>query len=273
MFDSVHMTKQGWNEEETAMQAWEAALHTFLADWREREEIVGILLCGSYVTGNPSQRSDLDVHLVLREEEDWRERGNRYVDGFLIEYFINPVRQIRQYFEEDYNDRSTMSMVQFITGKVLLDRTGAMEQLKQEALQWKEKHYAAVEASMVEVKKYSLWDAYDNLMDCMEQERADSELVYYQSLLHLFNEYCAILAIEQIPYYQITRYLTEPAYLEKYLKAPFPDCEFAEMFLAALAEGQTVERLNGYERLLHHVYDRAGGFHIDGWRLRTPVQA
>lgn len=254
------------------MKAWEAALHKFLADWREREEIVGIVLCGSYVTGNPSQRSDLDVHLVLREEENWRERGNQYVDGFLIEYFINPARQIRQYFKEDHSDRSTMSMVQFITGQVLLDRTGVIEQLKQEALQWKEKQYEIPEASLIESKKYGLWDAYDNLMDCFDHGRADADFVYYQSLLHLFNEYCAILNIEQIPYYQITRYLTEPAYLSKYLKSPFPDSIFAEMFLAALAEQQTQERLNGYEQLLHHVYEHAGGFRIDGWRLRTPVQ-
>lgn len=80
------------------MERWEEALDKFLSEWRRRDYVVGALVCGSYVTGSPTARSDIDVHIILAEESDWRERGNRYVDGCLIEYFANPPRQIRTYF-------------------------------------------------------------------------------------------------------------------------------------------------------------------------------
>jgi len=145
---------------------WETALEQFLEEWKHRDEVVGILVCGSYITGKPSKRSDIDVHIILREDGDWRERGNRVVQGYLIEFFANPPQQIRSYFKEDYQDRRPMSMVQFLTGRVYVDKCGIVKQLVDEAREWKTKPYDAVPEPIIELKKYGLWDALDNLLDC-----------------------------------------------------------------------------------------------------------
>src|SRR5690554_5091223 len=205
------------------MKYWEDALNKFLVNWMKRNDVVGALICGSYITGSPTNRSDIDVHIILSDEADWRERGNQYVDGYLIEYFVNPPRQIREYFSKDYDDRSTMSMVQFITGRVIFDHHGIIEQLKVEANHWKAKKYGHEDAAMIEIKKYRLWDSLDNLLDCYETDRVDFTFVYQHSLVLLFNDYCALLNIEKIPYYQISHYLSVPSYLSQYLKTPFPD--------------------------------------------------
>ena len=253
------------------MGYWEDALHKFLAEWREREDVIGALVCGSHVTGSPSDRSDIDVHIILHDDSDWRERGNRYVDGFLIEYFANPPRQIRAYFEEDFHDRRTMSHVQFITGKVIFDRHGVVEQLKQEAAAWKAKHYDELPSSLIELKKYGIWDAYDNLLDCYESNRSDFDFIYYQSLYLLFNEYCAMLNSERIPFHQVTRYLSDLSFLSKYLKSPFPDPKFAGLFLTAVEAQDRDSKLRAYQSLVDHVFHKTGGFDIDGWSIRTPV--
>jgi hypothetical protein len=104
------------NGDDIFMQEWKIALEEFLKDWKIRNDVVGALVCGSYITGNPSKRSDIDVHILLSDDVEWRERGNRIINGFLIEYFVNPPKQIRRYFQEDFQDHRTMSMVQFITG-------------------------------------------------------------------------------------------------------------------------------------------------------------
>src|SRR5690554_1121922 len=254
------------------MKYWEDALNKFLVNWMKRNDVVGALICGSYITGSPTNRSDIDVHIILSDEADWRERGNQYVDGYLIEYFVNPPRQIREYFSKDYDDRSTMSMVQFITGKVIFDEHGIIEQLKKEANEWKEKKYAEINASLKEIKKYSLWDNFDNLIDCFENQRKDFDFVYYQSLLKLFDDYCSLLNIEQIPFYQVTRYLSDPSFLSKYMKSPFPDQEFNRLFLVAIETQDRGMKLEIYEKLLNHVFQNSGGFNIDGWSIRTPVK-
>ena len=105
----------------------------FLNEIHLRDDLVGVLVCGSYITGNPSKHSDLDVHLILADTVEYRERGNRRIDGLLIEYFANPPKQIRQYFKEDYQSIDPMSQTQFATGRILQDATGVVAKLKEEA--------------------------------------------------------------------------------------------------------------------------------------------
>ena len=57
------------------MGDWEKALNKFLKPWKKRKDVIGFLVCGSYITGNPTNRSDVDLHIITSEENDWRERG------------------------------------------------------------------------------------------------------------------------------------------------------------------------------------------------------
>ncbi|MHA0858380.1 nucleotidyltransferase domain-containing protein [Paenibacillus sp. CMAA1364] len=253
------------------MKPWEVALDLFLENWKNKEEVIGILVCGSYITGNPSKRSDIDVHIILSDDHNWRERGNQYVKGFLIEYFVNPPQQIRSYFKADYYGRSTMSMVQFLTGRIVLDKSGIVEQLVEDAKGWKSKPYTDLDKTIVEITKYGLWDALDNLLDCYEEGRIDFEFVYNSSLLNLYNVYCSILNIEKVPSYHISRYLTEPLYLKKYLKQPFPDSLFGQLYIEAMKVTGHDEMISIFRKLTEYVFDQSGGFNIDGWRFRSEI--
>ena len=104
---------------------WQTRLDIFLSEFEHKADVVGVLVCGSYITGSPSNHSDLDVHVVLDDDVCYRERGNRIIDGLLIEYFANPPHQILKYFDEDFADKSLMSQVQFATGKIVMDEKGS----------------------------------------------------------------------------------------------------------------------------------------------------
>ncbi|WP_409250941.1 nucleotidyltransferase domain-containing protein [Bacillus sp. SCS-153A] len=254
------------------MENWRKALKAFLEDWPYNSELAGVLVCGSYITGHPSNRSDIDVHMVLKEGEDWRERGNRVIDGYLIEYFCNPPIQIRTYFKEDYEERSTHAAVQFATGEIILDKEGTVSILKEEAYEWLQKPFEKTGETSLEFMKYAIWDSLDNLQDLHEKGGGGFTFVYHNSLKVLFEQYCQFLSVEQIPYYQIASYLSEESYLRKYLKEPFPDQEFLELYLDALKETEDEERILLYERLSRHVLSIMGGFSIDGWKIRSPIQ-
>lgn len=49
------------------MQNWETALKKFLKSWKNKKEVVGALVCGSFVVGNPTKHSDIDLHIVLKD--------------------------------------------------------------------------------------------------------------------------------------------------------------------------------------------------------------
>lgn len=254
------------------MDNWKIALETFLKDWQGRDDVVGALVCGSYVTGNPSKRSDIDVHIVLENDVTWRERGNQIIDGFLIEYFANPPGQIRRYFQDDFKKRRTMSMVQFQTGKILFDYTGIINDLKLEAHAWLGKKYETINKTVLEIKKYGLWDTLDNMKDCYEKGRGDFTFVYHNALAYLFMEYGQFLTIDMIPSYQIHAYLGDPIYLQKYMKPAFPDERFKHIFLHAMQESNAQKMMELYEELVSYVLKQMGGFHIDGWHVKSPVE-
>jgi DNA modification methylase len=106
------------------MEKWEIATEKFLKKWKNKKEVVGAVLCGSYITGNPSKHSDLDIQILLDKQIIWRERGNKYVDGFLIEYFANPLPQNLEYYQSDYQRRKKAHIHMFLTGKILFDKNG-----------------------------------------------------------------------------------------------------------------------------------------------------
>jgi hypothetical protein len=254
------------------LKEWEEAVTEFLKDWKNNNDVTGAMICGSYITGNPSKRSDIDIHIILSDDIFWRERGNKLTNGFLVEYFANPPKQIREYFREDFHDHSTMSMVQFITGKILFDNTGVINELKIEAKEWLEKKHDGLNDTLLELKKYAIWDDLDNLKDCFEQQRVDFYFIYSNSLLRLFKAYCAFLKLEDIPYYQIFSYLSDPKYLDKYLKKCFQDEVFKLIFIKGLQEVERNKMMECYEQLSQYVLNQMGGFVIDGWRLKSRVE-
>jgi len=62
---------------------WKSKLQKFLLEFEHAKDIDGILVCGSYITGSPTNHSDLDVHIILADDVDYRQRGNRIIDGLL----------------------------------------------------------------------------------------------------------------------------------------------------------------------------------------------
>ena len=40
------------------MDDWNSKLDLFLADFEYADDVVGVLVCGSYITGNPTSHSD-----------------------------------------------------------------------------------------------------------------------------------------------------------------------------------------------------------------------
>lgn len=64
---------------------WEKATKIFLQEWENKDYVIGAIACGSYITGRPTKHSDIDLRIILNDEINWRERGNKIVNGFLIE--------------------------------------------------------------------------------------------------------------------------------------------------------------------------------------------
>ena len=83
-------------------------------------------------------------------------------------------------------------MVQFKTSRITFYYT---EIIKNRSGRLARKKYKVMNKTVLEIKKYRVWDALDNLKDCYEQERKDFTFTYYNELANLFMEYCQLLNV------------------------------------------------------------------------------
>lgn len=253
------------------MEKWEIALEKFLKDWKENKEVTGVIVCGSYITGNPSKHSDIDLHIILKRGCNWRERGNKIINGILIEYFANPPEQVDKYMLNDYKNRRQMDAHMFATGKIVLDKEDEVKKLKETAKQYLNKGYGEMPNFKIELNKYHLFDMYDNLEEVYDRKAPDFQFVYYNFLNKVFEIYSEFLKFVKIGENKTYRFLTEKKDQKKYLISEFPDKEFKKIIIRAIDERKDKNKLVLFKKLTKHVQNKMGGFNIDGWKLRSPV--
>lgn len=247
---------------------WQTALNEFLKEWKEKEFVEAALLTGSHAIGVETKHSDVDVYIVLSNDVDWRERGNRIINDVLIEYFVNPPKQIKHYFEKEFkqNKRSTARIVTI--GKVLFDKTGIIEELKREALEYMKKPFKKPDDVWVETAKYFFWDSLDGLKDAKERKDPSFSYLYYLTLNKALEVYSKFLCVEVPPASKVYRLFIDENFRKAYLFEKFPDEKFVSLFLEAIED----EELESLEELILYVFDKMGGFNIDGWKLRTKTE-
>jgi len=253
---------------DTAKNNWQLALEKFLEEWKEKDFVEAALLTGSRAIGTDTLYSDVDIYIILSDSVDWRERGNKVIDGVLIEYFANPSRQIKHYFEKEFKENSRCTARIVATGKVLFDKTGIAEELKREALNYMEKPFQKPDEVWIEIAKYGLWDMLDSVKDAKERNDPSFSYLYHLTLNRAFEVYSKFLCVEVPVASKVYRMFTEEKFRKAYLFEPFPDEKFVALFLSAMHK-KTVEAL---EKITLHVFERMGGFNIDGWRLKTETE-
>ncbi|OYT33525.1 nucleotidyltransferase [Archaeoglobales archaeon ex4484_92] len=252
----------------TAKNNWQLALEKFLEEWEEKDFVEAALLTGSRAIGTETLYSDVDIYIILSDSVEWRERGNKVIDGVLIEYFANPPRQIKHYFEKELkeNNRSTARIV--AVGEILFDKTGIAEELKREALEYMKKPFQKPDEVWIEIAKYGLWDMLDSVKDAKERNDPSFSYLYHLTLNRAFEVYSKFLCVEVSAASKVYRMFTEEKFRKAYLFEPFPDEKFVALFLSAMHK-KTVDAL---EKIILHVFERMRGFNIDGWRLKTKTE-
>jgi hypothetical protein len=254
------------------MTDWEAAVERFIAPWRRKKRVIGALVAGSYVTGQPNPKSDLDIYIVTQAGTPWRERGNRRIDGFLVEYFINPPEQIHKYFADNHASASAMSLTPYTTGRILFDKDGTLAKLRRVANLWLAKPLRRASSAERLLDAYRIWDGLDNVEDAWERRSPDIAYVYHHALHRLFEIYTKSLRqiVPGVP--KTYGLLTSDSVRKKYNHPPYADAIFARGFVGAMREQEPQRMVERLRKLTKHVHERWDGFEIDRFSLRMPIE-
>jgi hypothetical protein len=135
----------------------------FVAQTRQHEDVIGIILTGSFVHGQLDLRSDLDVFVILNPACNYRERGNTWIDGVEVEYFMNPPQQIRAYF---HREKSPHTAHMLAHGKLAYCTSEVVVQLIEEARALMKEKPQPIQLFEIELAKYHIDDQFKDLEDC-----------------------------------------------------------------------------------------------------------
>lgn len=242
-------------------------LNIFLTNFEHKDDISGVLVCGSFITGTPNNHSDLDVHIVLKRDVDYRERGNVIVDGLLIEYFANSPKQIEKYFKDDIQEFETSSMVQFITGEIIIDKYGDIEELKKLARKLIDCSFLQGKEKLFILNLYGLWDMKDDVNALYENNTKDFEFVYYNklnSVLSLLFKYL------KIPYNTkaVFGHMTKESTRRKYLLKQLEDKNLVKNISIAISEHDRDKRMQSFNFLADYILTEHN-FEIDGFKFKS----
>ena len=251
------------------MKDWEIALNKFIEKYINKDYFLGAILAGSYASGNNNKNSDIDVFLVTKDDTTWRERGNILIDGYLIEYFINPVRKVLQEFEDGFENYHIATTLIFAGSKILYDKDGTIEKLVNRAKEDLNKELKPMPEFKTKMNSYTIWHSFYELTTKYE-DKEDIDFTYNIYLNNIIKSYFLNNGIPELPVHKIERILTNPDFRNRYNVKKLPDNTFIELLLKCFNEKDYDKKYSNAKELYNY-YMSKHNFDINNFSLRSDI--
>ena len=252
------------------MEKWEISLNKFLEQYINEDYFLGAILTGSYATGNNDINSDIDVFIVTKDSTNWRERGNKLIDGYMIEYFINPVRQVLKEFEEGFNDNNIATTLIFAGSKILYDKDGTIEKLVNKTKEDLNKDLKPISEFKFKMNCYTVWHSFYEL-NTKYIKKEDIDFTYNIFLKDIIESYFLNNEIPLLPLHKLEKILTNEEYRTKYNIKKLPDNIFIDKLLNCFNEKDYNQKFNYASELYNYYMSKNSNFDINNFSFRSDI--
>jgi len=254
------------------MKKWEQAARSFIDSCSFKDEIEAVFLTGSYAFGNADEFSDIDLFIVLSDDVNWRERGNKLVDGLRIEYFANPLRKIIKYIDDSYTNVRLIEINMILGGSVIFNKNSAAEKAIDYCKQKAMSDFPKMAAFNRITGLYTLWDNYDELQRAYSKQSPDMAMQFYSFIRSAFELYSRYICSPVPGYHKLYRWLTDDGYAQRYGLQAYNDPAFLEMVKPAFGAVCDKAMLDLSKDIYTYVTKKMGGLDIDDFVMRGPCE-
>jgi predicted nucleotidyltransferase len=251
------------------MDKIDSVVNSFLEPYMADDDIQAAILTGSYAQGNQNKYSDIDIFIISSDKLNWRERGNKIISNYLLEYFINPPRIIIQEIDE-YKYMATVVIV--ANGRIIFDKTGIVKQLKEKAFGIINRPIDPISNSEIEMIKYFTNNNYEQLKRTYEHNTDEFQFLYYTFLEYIIYSYGKYNGITLPPKTKIYQYIfNDEYYLNRDLKK-INDNNFLEILKKCMEKDENGIMYKNIIELKDYLLNYIGGLNIDGWKIRSELK-
>jgi len=253
------------------MQTWEIAANEFINTCAFKDDIEAVFLTGSHASGNHDAYSDIDLYILLRDDVDYRERGNKRINGYLIEYFANPLRQIERYIEQSHKDIRPIEIRMVLSGKVIYDINKRAQQLIDYCTAQQQVPYPDMSAFARQNGLYFLWDHFDELSRAFSKHSGDVPMQYFHFIHSAFELYSQYIKAPTTNRSKLYQWFTDKVYFDNYGLPEYADSYFKDLMIKAIECNDFKAQQKIAQTIYDYVHTKMGGIDIDHFELRGPV--
>lgn len=239
------------------MNRFDKALNIFINKHKKNSNVIAILVSGSYIHSNLDKNSDLDVYILL-EKAKIRERGNTWINGIEIEYFINPVNQVRYYFKTETGNKAPCTAHMFANSKILYQKDKTVNSLIKEAKSIIKKKMPEMKKIDLEFARYSIDDTLKDLEDIYLKKNTFAFSLITNNIL----QECLDLFFK---YHRISKEKSKR--LQEQIKNI--DKKFERLYSEALTEKSIDKQYKNINKLVKYTEKLIGGKRPKEWILRS----
>lgn len=236
---------------------FDIALSRFVEKHKKNDNVIGILVSGSYIHSKPDKNSDLDVFVVLRDSM-MRERGNTWIEGIEVEYFMNPVKQIRHYFKTEVGDKAPCTAHMFANSIILYDKGDIVNSLISEAKKIIKAPTKKLTSMQIELAKY--------FIDDMEKDLEDT---YMKRDKFAFNQVANKLLDRSLKIFMQVKRVHREKSKRLFEQLNQLDKRFARLYHDSMVERDIEKRYDIIRELIRYIEHNLGGKRSKEWRLRS----
>jgi len=197
-------------------------------------------------------------------------RGCKRFDGFLVEYFANPMRQIKKYIDSSYNDAQILEINMILNGIVILDNNSAANIMRQYCLQKDLNNFPTLGEFHTKTSLYHIWDGFDELTRAHDNKDVDFVMQYYNLIQKIFYFYSRYICSPVPNHYHLYKWLTNKVYHEKFNLPPYRDTAFLDLVSKSFSVSDMDAMFTQTIKLKDYVFDKTNGIDIDNFLLKSP---
>lgn len=160
------------------------ALHDAVELILQRYSPIGIIAAGSILLGKADKASDLDVYVI--HSANYRQRLQRFFSGVPAEIFINPPRQVEQYFAEEHASGRPITAHMLANGFVVLSDNEVVEALRVQAREWLSKEPSWSETQLLWCR-YAAGNEYEDGLDLAERDPAMAQVFLSRAVTRMLE--------------------------------------------------------------------------------------
>lgn len=211
----------------------------------DKDNLLGVLVYGSSLTGFSSKNSDIDLLVILNEAEETI-RGVKMFDGKKIEYFIKP---IEKFLSEgiSFTKRNCPSHVALEQNAYILYDKGDL--IRNVLLADKQFYNANREKPKqnYDVKFVQIDNRLASLKNILDRDGEEFYMVYYNILEMIRMFHTQINDEAEIPFAKAYRIYTDDDYYEKFVSKNatnnLPDENFVKKYIKCISINEKREML------------------------------